>query len=59
MNNKENSVPENIKKALEDAFPERVKFDFEHSEACNGQLGLQILIVSDEFVGVKLLERHR
>ena len=55
----DNNVPDQVKKALADSFPELVKFEFAHNGACNGQLGLEIMIISDEFKGIKLLDRHR
>lgn len=48
-----------IEKGLHEAFPSSIKLDLGNTDACNGQLGLEILIISDDFDGVKLLDRHR
>lgn len=55
----ENGILENIKAGLNEAFPNSEKLELENENACNGQLGLKILVISDDFEGVKLLDRHR
>ena len=58
-NSNESEIQQNIRKAIHDKWQNNKKIEIGFTTACSGDLGLQILVISDDFDGIKLLDRHR
>ena len=41
------------------AFPNQKKCEVELDKSCDGLLALEVLIISDDFKDIKLLDRHK
>lgn len=59
METQGNENLQKIASALQAAFPDAKKLTMENVGACNGDFGLNILVVDDCFTGVSLLKRHQ
>jgi len=49
----------NFEQVLAEAFPQNQKINVVVGKSCDKQLALEILVISDEFEGKKLLECHQ